>query len=317
MCVQLVLVMGYMEAQLGVGVVSPGHAPMGYPHIWATVPEGLWYLPAVPLPFLSPILAGNIGLGCPTSQYSVYCFFLIKKHSFPRNISVRERSRGSCLVFPQHHTDKRRKHISLHFSEPPAPLIAIPKFSSGSSHCSFTLHLSCCLPFHPASTKQWAQTKSHHSSEEPLLVFSSEHSAPWHNDNQEKMVDAQKPGVCPLRSTAPSFSCNASGLWKLQPHCGCDMCCFLAAALGHEVGHQCRDWDMLITSLARYPEAPPAGTHYKAGSTQGIPLQSHCAWPVSADLCQQITGGQEKAAALMCRQLESLYPLPAAGPGGT
>lgn len=41
MCVQLVLVMGYMEAQLGVGVVSPGHAPMGYPHIWATVPEGL------------------------------------------------------------------------------------------------------------------------------------------------------------------------------------------------------------------------------------------------------------------------------------
>lgn len=130
------------------------------------------------LAFLSPILAGNIGLGCPTSQYSVYCFFLIKKHSFPRNISVRERSRGSCLVFPQHHTDKRRKHISLHFSEPPAPLIAIPKFSSGSSHCSFTLHLSCCLPFHPASTKQWAQTKSHHSSEEPLLVFSSEHSAP-------------------------------------------------------------------------------------------------------------------------------------------
>jgi len=76
---------------LGSPAGSRGCIPSSYPYgilshscpRRAAVPARLWYLTAMPL-LSSPALAGNIGVGCPTSQYSVYCFFMIKKHSFPR-----------------------------------------------------------------------------------------------------------------------------------------------------------------------------------------------------------------------------------------
>lgn len=63
-------------------------------------------------------------------------------------------------MFPQCHTDNSRKQTPLFSLEPLAPLITLPKFSSGSSRCSFNLCHSCCLPFHHSSTEQQAQTQS-------------------------------------------------------------------------------------------------------------------------------------------------------------
>lgn len=50
-----------------------------------------------------------------------------------RNLLIREGSGGSCPAFPQCHKDNRRKHSPLLSSKPPAPLISLPTFSSGSS----------------------------------------------------------------------------------------------------------------------------------------------------------------------------------------
>lgn len=76
-----------------------------------------------------------------------------------RNLLIREGSGGSCPAFPQCHKDNRRKHSPLLSSKPPAPLISLPTFSSGSSHWSFNHHHSHCLPFHPPSAEQQAQTQ--------------------------------------------------------------------------------------------------------------------------------------------------------------
>lgn len=50
-----------------------------------------------------------------------------------RELLIREGSGGSCPAFPQCHKDNRRTHKPLLSSKPPAPLITLPKFSSGSS----------------------------------------------------------------------------------------------------------------------------------------------------------------------------------------
>lgn len=130
--------------------------------------------------------------------------FLIYFSPCQKNLFIREGSGGSCPAFPQYHADNRRKQNPLLCLEPPAPLITLPKFSSGSPQCSFNLCHSCCLSFHPASNRH-----NQGSLEEPLLAYSREPSAPWNEgstaDNQEKMHRCSKTQRVSIREPSSLF----------------------------------------------------------------------------------------------------------------
>jgi len=108
--------------------------------------------------------AESMSCSSTSAEHGTHSVQFITSSSIPvltqKNLLIREGSRGSCPMFPHCHTDNRRKQSPLLCLEPPAPLITLPKFNSGSSRCSFNLRHSCCLPFHCASTEQQAQTQS-------------------------------------------------------------------------------------------------------------------------------------------------------------
>lgn len=218
------------------------------------------------------------------SQHLIY-HFLIYFSPCQKNLFIREVSGGSCPAFPQYHADNRRKQNPSLCLEPLAPLITLPKFSSGSSHCSFNLCHSCCLSSYPASNRH-----NQGSLEEPLLAYSREPSAPWNEgstaDNQEKMHRCSKTQRVSIREPSSLFR-----LW----------CIWTSEAAGFSVAVICatcqqQRWvfrldagagiEMFIVTFLLSPLVPPwgqspqPGHHWqghiaRAGSSWGIPLH-HC-----------------------------------------
>lgn len=129
-----------------------------------------------------------------------------------RNLLIREGSGGSCPAFPQCHKDNRRKHSPLLSSKPPAPLISLPTFSSGSSRWWFHHHHSRCHFILQAPSHGHRHNGA--SLEKPLLGLGGKHSAPRNKgsatDNQEKM-----------------HRCLKTQRVSIREHRGCILCCVL------------------------------------------------------------------------------------------